>query len=72
MALIWAHLCLVADIWSIELLRAMFGRNGEVLDSHLFFFDRYSDFRLPPLEGADGESREARRHCGSSLRRRAR
>lgn len=21
----------------------MFGRNGELLDSHLFFFDRYSD-----------------------------
>ena len=47
MARIWAHLWLVLDIWSIKLFVWMFsrhvlGRHGELLDSHLFFFDRYS------------------------------
>ena len=47
MAGIWAHLWLMLDIWSIKLLVWMFsrhvlGRHGELLDSHLFFFDRYS------------------------------
>ena len=41
-AAMWAHVCLVLDIWSMKLFVSMFGRNGELLDSHLFFFDRYS------------------------------
>ena len=39
----WAHACLLIDIWSMKLFVWMLGRNGELLDSHLFFFDRYSD-----------------------------
>ena len=38
-----AHLGLRLDIWSMKLFVWMLGRNGELLDSHLFFFDRYSD-----------------------------
>ena len=34
---------LLLDILSIKMVVWMFGRNGELLDSHLFFFDRYSD-----------------------------
>jgi hypothetical protein len=43
MAAILAQGRLLVDIWSMELLVWMLGRNGELLDSHLFFFDRYSD-----------------------------
>lgn len=43
MAAIWAHACLLVDIWSIKLFVWALGRNGELLDSHMFFFDRYSD-----------------------------
>jgi hypothetical protein len=39
----WAHIRLLIDIWSMKLFVWMLGRNGELLDSHLFFFDRYSD-----------------------------
>src|SRR5215475_10099339 len=42
MAAIWAHVRLLADIWSIKLFVWLFGQNNELLDSHLFFFDRYS------------------------------
>ena len=59
MALIWAHVCLVADIWSIKLLVWVFGRNGEVLDSHLFFFDRYSD--LADYHRSKGRTAKAER-----------
>lgn len=31
------------DIWSMKLLVWMLGTNGELLDSHLFYFDRYSE-----------------------------
>ena len=31
------------DIWSMKLFVWLLGRDGELLDSHLFFFDRYSD-----------------------------
>src|SRR4030088_2778890 len=34
---------LLGDICSMKIFVWMFGRNGELLDSHLFFFDRYSD-----------------------------
>jgi len=43
MAVIWAHARLLVDIWSMKVFVWMLGRNGELLDSHLFFFDRYSD-----------------------------
>lgn len=43
MALMWAHARLLVDIWSMKVFVWMLGRNGELLDSHLFFFDRYSD-----------------------------
>ena len=43
MALLSMHVRLVCDIWSMKLFVWMLGRNGELLDSDLFFFDRYSD-----------------------------
>jgi hypothetical protein len=47
MALTWAQARLLVDIWSMKLFVWMLGRNGELLDSHLFFYDffydRYSD-----------------------------
>jgi hypothetical protein len=39
----WTHARLLIDILSMKLFVALLGRNGELLDSHLFFFDRYSD-----------------------------
>jgi hypothetical protein len=33
---------LLLDIWSMKLFVWLFGQNGELLDAHLFFFDRYS------------------------------
>jgi hypothetical protein len=43
MIAIWAHARLLVDIWSMKLFVWMLGRNGDLLDSHLFFFDRYTD-----------------------------
>ena len=43
MAVTWTHVRLLVDIWSMKLFVWLLGRNGELLDSHLFFFDRYSD-----------------------------
>src|SRR5262247_509190 len=51
MVAIYAHVRLLADIWSMKLFVWVLGRSGmwmlarkdELLDSHLFFFDRYSD-----------------------------
>jgi hypothetical protein len=43
MAVIGAHARVLLDIWSMKLFVRMLGRNGKLLDSHLFFFDRYSD-----------------------------
>src|SRR2546428_3079731 len=34
---------LMVDVFSIKIFVWMFGQNGELLDAHLFFFDRYSD-----------------------------
>jgi hypothetical protein len=42
MAGIWIHVRLLLDIWSMKLFVWMLGQNGELLDSHLFYFDRYS------------------------------
>jgi hypothetical protein len=39
---IWTHVRLLVDIASIRLLVWLLGRDGELLDSHLFFYDRYS------------------------------
>jgi hypothetical protein len=38
-----AHARLLLDILSMKLFVWILGRNGELLDSHLFFFDRYSE-----------------------------
>jgi hypothetical protein len=38
-----AHARLLFDIVSMKIFVWTFGHNGELLDSHLFFFDRYSD-----------------------------
>ena len=43
MAAIWFHARLLIDIWSMKFFVSLLGQNGELLDSHLFFFDRYSD-----------------------------
>ena len=40
---VWAHVRLLLDIWSVKMFVSLLGRNGELLDSHLFFFDRYSE-----------------------------
>jgi hypothetical protein len=34
---------LLVDVCSTRLLVWLFGQHGELLDSHLFFFDRYSE-----------------------------
>jgi hypothetical protein len=39
----WTYGRLVIDLLSMKLFVRLFGRDGELLDSHLFFFDRYSD-----------------------------
>jgi hypothetical protein len=43
MALIATCARLWLDIWSMKLFVWALGRNGQLLDSHLFFYDRYSD-----------------------------
>jgi len=42
-AAVLAHARLLLDVFSIKLFVRMFGQHGELLDSDLFFFDRYSD-----------------------------
>ena len=42
MPAIWFHVRLLLDIWSMKLFVWILGEKGELLDSHLFFFDRYS------------------------------
>ena len=43
MKAILAHARLLLDVVSMKIFVWMFGHDGELLDSHLFFFDRYSD-----------------------------
>jgi hypothetical protein len=43
MRAILAHARLVLDILTLKVFVWLLGRDGELLDSHLFFFDRYSD-----------------------------
>jgi hypothetical protein len=38
-----AHVRLLLDLCSVKIFVWMFGQNGELLDSHLFLYDRYSD-----------------------------
>jgi hypothetical protein len=42
-ATLCARARLLVDILSMKLFVWMLGHNGELLDSHLFFFDRYSE-----------------------------
>jgi hypothetical protein len=53
----WAHIRLLIDIWSLKLFVWILGRNGELLDSHLFFFYRYSD--LADYHRQKGRARKA-------------
>ena len=57
--MIGAHIRLLLDTWSMKLLVWILGRNGELLDSHLFFFDRYSD--LADYHRANGRAAKAER-----------
>ena len=59
MALIGAHIRLLLDIRSMKLFVWILGRNGELLDSHLFFFDRYSD--LADYHRMKGQAAKAER-----------
>src|SRR5262245_37316737 len=59
MMAIWQHLRLVLDLWSMKVLVWTLGREGELLDSHLFFFDRYSD--LADYHRATGRTAKADR-----------
>jgi hypothetical protein len=38
-----AHARLLLDVVSMKIFVWILGHDGELLDSHLFFFDRYSD-----------------------------
>jgi len=40
---VWTYLRLLLDICSIKAIVSVFGINGELLDSHLFFYVRYSE-----------------------------
>jgi hypothetical protein len=40
---IFAHVRLLLDIWSVRVFVSVFSLNGELLDSHLFFYVRYSE-----------------------------
>jgi len=39
----WTHLRLLLDTWSIKVFVSLLGLDGELLDSHLFFYVRYSE-----------------------------
>ena len=43
MKAVLAHARLLLDVLSMKIFVWMVGHDGELLDSHLFFFDRYSD-----------------------------
>ena len=54
-----AHAGLVLDILSMRLFVRLFGRDGELLDSHLFFYHRYT--QLADYHRAHGRVRKADR-----------
>ena len=43
MTAVLAHARVLLDVFSMKIFVRAFGHGGELLDSHLFFFDRYSD-----------------------------
>jgi hypothetical protein len=43
MSALWARVDLLIDIWSMKVFLWLLGQHDEFLDSHLFFFDRYSE-----------------------------
>jgi len=43
MSAFWPHACLLIDIWSMKAVVWCLGTDGELLDSHLFFYHRYSE-----------------------------
>ena len=59
MTLVLAHALLVLDILSIKLFVRLFGRDGELLDSHLFFYHRYTE--LSDYHRARGRMKKADR-----------
>ncbi len=63
MASIWAHVVLLVDILSMRVFVWLFSwaadENGSVLDSHLFFYDRYSD--LAEFHRSKGRTARAER-----------
>jgi predicted ATPase len=50
-----AHARLLIDIFSMKLFVSILGRNGELLDSHLFFYHRY--FALADVHRLRGPAR---------------
>jgi hypothetical protein len=50
---------LLLDLLTVRLVVSILGRDGELLDSHLFFFDRYSD--LADYHRARGRTAKADR-----------
>jgi hypothetical protein len=54
-----AHAWLVLDILSMQLFVWAFGRNGELLDSHLFFYVRYTE--LADYHQVNGRTAKAAR-----------
>lgn len=67
MAPIWTHALLLVDILSMRVFVWILGKlfawavdqNGGVLDSHLFFYDRYSD--LAEFHRSKGQTDKAER-----------
>ena len=63
LASIWAHAVLLVDILSMRVFVWLFScaadENGGVLDSHLFFYDRYSE--LAEFHHSKGRTAKAER-----------
>jgi hypothetical protein len=67
MTSIWSHSLIVLDVASMKVFVWVLGQlftwavdpNGGILDSHLFFYDRYSD--LAKYHGSKGQTAKADR-----------
>ena len=57
-----AHARLLVDLLSMKIFVSLFGRHGELLDSHLFFFDKYSE--LADYHRLKGRTAKADRLAG--------
>ena len=77
---IWSHALVDVDIVSTRVFVWVLGQlftwavdpNGGILDSHLFFYDRYSDLaECHRSKGSDRQGRPARSDCGGLLPSRA-